>query len=38
MTFHFVDLLTEGVEFVDEESILLSAKKVYLGVNSLKIN
>lgn len=38
MTFHFVDHLAEGVDIIDEESILLSAKKIYLGTDCLKIN
>ena len=38
MTFHFADHVAEGVDIIDAESILLSAKKIYLGTDSLKIN
>ena len=38
MTFHFADHVAEGVDIIDAESILLSAKKICLGTDSLKIN
>ena len=38
MTFYFADHMTEGVDIIDAESILLSAKKIYLTKDSIKIN
>jgi hypothetical protein len=38
MTFYFVDHMAEGVDIIDAESILISAKKIYLTKNSIKIN
>jgi hypothetical protein len=38
MTFHYADHIAEGVDIIDAESILLSAKKIYLGTDCLKLN
>jgi len=38
MIFYFLEHLTEGVDIIDAESILLSAKKIYLTKDSMKIN
>ncbi len=38
MTFYFIDYVADGVDIVDAESILLSAKKIYLNKESIKIN
>lgn len=38
MTFYFLDYMTDGVDIVDTESILLSAKKIYLNKDSIKIS
>jgi len=38
MTFYFIDYIADGVDIVDAESILLSAKKIYLNKDSIKIN
>lgn len=38
MTFYFMDYNTQGVDLLDAESILMSAKKIYLNKDSIKIN
>jgi hypothetical protein len=38
MTFHFLQHSAEGVATLDAEAILLSARKIYIGSDSLKIS